>query len=343
VLSLPLRQSDDCQAVVTLERASDEAFSLEDAETLRLTTDLCGPRLLDLHGRDRWVGARLAVKSRDALGHIVGPKHTWAKLLALAVLGVAAFLTFAEGDYTAEGTFALEAIDRRVLPAPYDGRVKEILAKPNQFVRANRDILGQLDTTDLDHRLSALRDEQFSYQKQVAAAQRDGETAKEQIAASKVRALQSQINLVQHQIDQATLRSPIDGVVISEDLERRIGTLGPVQAGDVLFEVAPLEALWADLFIPEDAIADVAVDQRGELAAAANPSLRVGFNVERIHPVAEVVDRKNVFRVRVRLDRTEPWMRPGMEGVGKINLGRAPYGWLWTRRVVNWVRMKLWL
>jgi hypothetical protein len=32
-----------------------------------------------------------------------------------------------------------------------------------------------------------------------------------------------------------------------------------------------------------------------------------------------------------------------MEGVAKIDLGRRSYAWIWTRRIVNWVRMKLWL
>jgi hypothetical protein len=32
-----------------------------------------------------------------------------------------------------------------------------------------------------------------------------------------------------------------------------------------------------------------------------------------------------------------------MEGVGKIDLERRSYGFIWTRRMINWVRMKLWI
>jgi len=35
-------------------------------------------------------------------------------------------------------------------------------------------------------------------------------------------------------------------------------------------------------------------------------------------------------------------MRPGMEGVAKISIDRRHLVWIWTRRLVNWVRMKLW-
>jgi hypothetical protein len=36
-------------------------------------------------------------------------------------------------------------------------------------------------------------------------------------------------------------------------------------------------------------------------------------------------------------------MAPGMKGVAKIHVGRRSYAWLWTRDLVNWVRMRLWV
>lgn len=62
-----------------------------------------------------------------------------------------------------------------------------------------------------------------------------------------------------------------------------------------------------------------------------------------IEPEAEVVDGENVFRVRVELDEQPAWLRAGVEGVAKIDVGRRRYAWMWTRDAVDWVRMKLWL
>jgi hypothetical protein len=36
-------------------------------------------------------------------------------------------------------------------------------------------------------------------------------------------------------------------------------------------------------------------------------------------------------------------MRPGMEGLAKVDVGKRSYAWIWTRTLVNWVRMQLWL
>ena len=53
----------------------------------------------------------------------------------------------------------------------------------------------------------------------------------------------------------------------------------------------------------------------------------------------------NVFKVRVLIDdkATKPWMKPGMEGIAKVYVDQRRYAWIWTHRLVNWVRMKLWL
>jgi hypothetical protein len=129
--------------------------------------------------------------------------------------------------------------------------------------------------------------------------------------------------------------------VVEGDLKRRIGA--PVKTGDVLFEVTPLDSLRAVLHVAEDQITDIRVGQRGYLATASYPGQRIGFEVERVNPIAEIVKQENIFKVRVRLSELYPWMRPGMEGVAKIDIDKRPYAWIWTRKIINWVRMKLWL
>ena len=104
----------------------------------------------------------------------------------------------------------------------------------------------------------------------------------------------------------------------------------------------------------EDLIADVAeVDNaarasgaqaRGDLATTLHPGIHLPFVVERINPVAEVVSDKNVFKVRVRLlDTKGAMLKPGMEGAARIDIDTRRYAWIWTRRLVNWARMKLWM
>jgi multidrug efflux pump subunit AcrA (membrane-fusion protein) len=123
-------------------------------------------------------------------------------------------------------------------------------------------------------------------------------------------------------------------------LNRQIGA--PVKTGDALFEIASLESLRAQLMVPEDQIANIQLGQKGTLATVSYPSRKIAFVVERINPMAELANERNVFKIQVKLTQMYPWMRPGMEGVAKISVGRRTYAWIWTRKFVNWMRMKFW-
>ncbi len=66
--SLPLRLHGEVVGVVTLERTPDHPFTIDELEFLRLTCDLCTPRLLERFDQDRWFGARLATQTCGRLG-----------------------------------------------------------------------------------------------------------------------------------------------------------------------------------------------------------------------------------------------------------------------------------
>jgi biotin carboxyl carrier protein len=341
VLSLPLRRNEDVTAVLTLERPPEKAFSLDEIETIRLACELCTSRLVDLYENDKWIGAAIAARTRGFLAKLVGPKHTWAKVAAILCFGAILFLIFAKGQFRPDAPFVLEATYQQVVPAPFDGYIKSVQVEIGDPVTGGSSVLAGLDTAELRLSLAAAKAERVGYLKQASAAMRDGEIAQAQIAQADADKAQAQIELLEYQISQASLVSQISGVVVKGDLKRQIGA--PVKTGDVLFEVCPLEALRAQLMVPEDEIYDIEFGQEGYLATASYPGQRIKFRVERINPIAEVVNQRNVFKVRVQLLQRYPWMRPGMEGVAKVSVGKRRYVWIWTRKIVNWIRMKLWL
>lgn len=340
VLSVPFRQAGEARGALTLERESSKSFNLEEIEAIRLACELCTARLLELYEHDHWIGARAVAKARSALATLVGPKYTWMKILGILIFGVILFLIFGKGQFRAEAPFVVEATYQQVVCASFDGYIKGVNVEVGDTVKENETTLAELDTAELRLQLAAAKAENAGYLKQVAAAMRDGETAQAQIAQANSDKAQAQIDLLNYLIEQGRIISPISGAVVKGDLKRQIGA--PVKKGDVLFEVTPLESLRAELLVPEDLIFDIAIDQEGYLATVSYPSQRLKFIVERINPMAEVVGNRNVFKVRVRLLETRSWMRPGMEGVAKVSIGKRRYVWIWTRRFVNWLRMKLW-
>ena len=341
VLSVPIRQGSEVSGVVTLERAPEEPFTVEEIETIRLACDLCTPRLLELQRKDLWIGARAAAALRDKLSTVMGPQHTWVKVWACLTLILAGWLIFSKGDYRIEAPFVFEATVQQSVVAPFDTFIKRVSVEPGDVVLAGETILGVLDTSELRLRLASLKAEQLGYQKQRAASMRDGKTAGAQIAQAQSDKLAAGIRLTEYHSDQAMLVAPITGWIVSEDLKRRLGA--PVETGDVLFEIARIDSLRADLYVPEASIAQVEAGQTGELVSVGRPDQKIRFTVERINPIAEVVNQKNVFNIRAKLLNEADWMRPGMEGLAKISVGKRRTVWIWSHRLTNWLRMKLWI
>ncbi len=382
VLSLPLRRDGKVTAVLTIERAIDKPFTLDEVETLRLMCDLIAARLIELSETDRWFGAKLAAGTRKGVAVALGSEHTWLKLIMLAVLGFLCFAIFVKGPDRIDATCTIEATERQVITAPYQGYLFEIgtdvafidelqkadaaaiaadpaavkkfdpnkkyYIKNGSKVRKGQ-VLARLDTAELALKIANARAELASHTTEANQALRDGKKAEEQIALAKADQVKAQINLLEYQRKQSEIVALIDGVIVKgTDLEQRIGV--PVDPKTELFEIAPLETVRADLAVPENRIADVLANSTGELALAAKPGTYFTFEVERINPVAEVVDQANIFKVRatltdqdlLKLALKEDWLKLGAKGVAKIEVGRKPYGYLWTRDLVNWLRMKLW-
>jgi hypothetical protein len=341
VLSLPLRRDGQVAAVVTLERPVEKPFSPEQVETIRLACELCTARLLELHENDRWLPAIVEARSRNFLSKLVGTSHAWLKLAVILICCGIIFLITGKGQFRSEAPFVLEATIQQVIPAPFEGYIDKINIEVGQPVDANQTVLGELDTAELRLKRAEAVAEQASYDKEANAALRDKDSSKQQIALANADKVRAQIELLEYQISRARLISPISGIIVQGDLKRKIGA--PVKTGEILFEVCPLESLRAQLLVPEDQIIDIQVGQQGYLAAASYPGNRIKFVVERINPIAEVVSQRNVFKVRVQLLEMYPWMRPGMEGVAKVDIGKRHYAWIWSRKIINWIRMKLWI
>ncbi len=96
------------------------------------------------------------------------------------------------------------------------------------------------------------------------------------------------------------------------------------------------------LNVDERDIAEVASGQQGELALSAISGETMPFTVTKVTPVSVVEDGNNFLRVEARLGQSSERLRPGMEGIGKIHIERRKLAWIWTHRLVDWLRLWVW-
>ncbi|MFW6336890.1 MAG: efflux RND transporter periplasmic adaptor subunit, partial [Phycisphaeraceae bacterium] len=268
MVSLPLRKAGEAMGVLTVERSPNKPLRAGDVAVLRLIADLCTPRLLELDSRDRWVGARAANATKKLASKAVGREYTWAKLGIAGVLGAVVFLTVVHGADRIDAPFRIEAAEKRIVPVPFDGYLERVHVEPNDRVQAGG-LRAELQVDELDRELNQLEPKRAEFLAQAATARTQGKIAESQIARARAEQVAARIDLIQYRIDRTRVTAPIDGVVLRGDLRQQEGR--SVSRGDVLFEVAPLEYLRADLKVPEHRISDMKVGQEGELATAAAP------------------------------------------------------------------------
>ena len=82
--------------------------------------------------------------------------------------------------------------------------------------------------------------------------------------------------------------------------------------------------------------------QRRRAPLDRRPDAALPFTVRRVVPVAEARDGHMVFHVDARLDATAHGLRPGLEGLAKIEVGDTQLAWIWLRPLLHWLRIELW-
>ena len=115
---------------------------------LRVLCDQAARRLGDLKRRDRWFGARAASALKDGLARLVGPEHTFAKVMGIILCAALAFLLFGKLSYRVEAPFVLKTDDLAYVPAPFDGYIREVKVKIGDAVKKEAPLLS-LDTREL--------------------------------------------------------------------------------------------------------------------------------------------------------------------------------------------------
>jgi biotin carboxyl carrier protein len=337
--TIPFATNGHLLGAITLERTLEQPFDAATVELVETVAALVGP-LLDIKRReDRWLLSKIWQSLSTQWGKLVGPHHGSYKLTALLLSAVLIFLSFAEGDYRVTARAALEGAVQRAMVAPLDGYVAKASVRAGDVVQQGEPLF-KLDDRDLQlERLKwASQREQFMRQYRDALAH--GERAQVRIVKARLDQAEAQLALVEEQLARIQGIAPFDGVVVSGDLSQSLGA--PVEKGQVLFEIAPLEQYRLVLQVDERDIGVLAKDQAGQLVLASGASAMLPFSVAKITPVSEVVEGRNTFRIEAQLNKTPHLLRPGMEGIGKITIGRRKLAWIWTHSLTEWLRLQLW-
>ena len=218
----------------------------------------------------------------------------------------------------------IQPVLRRFIAAPHEGVLEKNLVQNGDLVSEGQ-VVANLEGRQLRIELAGLEAELMGTSKRRSAAMASNQIADAQISLSEMKKLKSQIQLVNDKLKNLEIRSPIDGIVVAGDLEKVEGA--PVEMGQTLFEVGPLDKMLAEISIPENEIPYVHPGMNINIKLNAYPFKTWVGTVAKIHPKTEIRNLESVFIAEVELDNIEMKLKPGMKGQAKVKSDAYPIGW----------------
>lgn len=272
------------------------------------------------------------------LGRPARPRRgPWRPLLAAAALLLVAAL-FIPFPHRLSAPLTLVPESRRVVTAPFDGILAESKVERGERVTAGQ-LLVRLEDRELrlEHERLLAEAERVGRERDVALAA--GKAAEAELKRLEAERARLTAEVIAERLRRVEVTSPIDGVVTTDELDRAVGA--PVQAGDPLFEVAPLDAMTVEIALPAREIGYLGEAPLAELHLEAFPDWSLSLPVERVSPKATLREGENVFLLEVTLDNADGRLLPGLRGEAVMEVGEEPLWWLLFH--APWERVERWL
>jgi len=340
LMAFKLGDSDDVQFILVLERDQGQRFMPAQVDAIEQSVKHVGA-LLAQTSRSELTMAKLAklsllAKKRELLQFT---QWTGRQMLGAAASVALILSLIIPVTHRVSADAYIEASDRQVLVASQTGFIKSANARAGDVVEKGA-VLATLDGAELQLEADKWRSEQSKNQQAYAQAL----AIHDRIELSRLRAdrkrIDAELSLIEQRLNRSELRAPISGVLMAGDWTQALGA--PVTAGDVLFEIASAEQYQLVIEVDEHDIAYIQPQQLAELRMTALPATVWRATLDDVMPVAVSEQGRSGFRVLAKIDGDASALRPGMQGVGKVHIGKRSLFWVYTHRLANRLRYMAW-
>lgn len=339
ICTLPLIKNSKAIGALLLERTADKPFSAETVAQCEQIGLLLGPVLEARRRDERALPLKILDSMQGWCAKLFGPRHLPLKLGAVLSAMLVTWLSLASATFSISNESVLEAAICRWVVAPQDGYIASVSVRAGDYVREG-DLLATLDDQELRLEKQKWQSQRAQLFREYRKAMAGFDRAEVAILHAKRAQAEAQLKLVERQLARVKLVTPFSGLVVKGDLDQALGS--PVKRGEVLFEVAPTNEYRVVLKVDDRDIGLVSLGQRGQLKLSGMPDRSINITIDRLTPVSSTEGGRNFFRVEAVMDTHSDLMRPGMEGIAKIEIGREKLLWIWTRRLVDWLRLIAW-
>ncbi|MDO8262786.1 MAG: efflux RND transporter periplasmic adaptor subunit [Gallionella sp.] len=339
VCTVPIANLGAIVGAVTAERDSNDPFSAQQIAQLEQVVALVGSLLALKRDSQRPWRKQAWEMLRKIRARLTGPGEHQLKLMVGGGVLAGIILLLIPMPYHVSAPARLEGAIQRALVAPVDGFIQQVSVRPGDSVTEGQ-VLAELATQDLLLEQRKWESELAQHENTYGAALAQNDRSQLIVYQAKVAESQAQLELVESQIERTRIKAPFNGIVISGDLSQSLGA--PIQRGDVVMVIAPRDRYRLIVEVDERDVADIKPGARGRISLAALPGEALSFRTERVAPVAVTRVGRHFFELEGKLDVNTPELRPGLQGVAKIDAGKHTLAWALSHRFLVWLSLTLW-
>jgi multidrug efflux pump subunit AcrA (membrane-fusion protein) len=339
VATLPLNSSGKVFGAITLIGGENTQLTEKTLDLCQQILSLLTPFLALKREQERGLLPRVADSIGNGLGLLFGIRFLKTKLLVALLAAAVTTAGLVEADFRITANAVLEGEVQRVVAAPMSGYLLSSAVRAGDTIRKG-DVMASLNDAELNLELARLNGGLQKSRREYREAQSVRDLVGVRVIKEQINQILAEIDLVETQLASIHMTAPFDGVVIEGDLSQSLGS--PVERGETLFKIAPLDDYRIILKVDEREIGYIEPGQAGSLTLSSLSQQSMPIEVKRITSVAKAEDGANFFRVEAALPESTGALRPGMEGIAKVNAGRERILWIWTREFVDWFRLWAW-
>jgi len=339
ICTIPLRYRDQYVGAICLERPEKQGFDHSVIQHAEKIAELIGPLLYVLHQEQRSTVRRLMDHVNETKIKLFGREKPAAYILGVSFFTLLVFFSFFPGSYRVTANVIMEGSSQRIMAAPVDGYIAIANKRAGDVVKAG-DLIATLDDKDLKLEAIQLKSQRQQLQRKYRSSLASRDRSKVNILNAQINQANANLELVTEQLSRLQLIAPIDGMIIEGDLTQSIGS--PVSRGDVLFKISPAGDYRVILNVDESDISQIEIGQTGQLALSAIPDKRLDITVSNITPISSSKNGHTFFRVEAKLTTKDQQIQPGMEGVGKVEVGDRNLIWIFTHKAMDRIKLMFW-
>jgi RND family efflux transporter MFP subunit len=236
------------------------------------------------------------------------------------------------------GTAVVAPQSVATLAAPVEGTIANVYAREGQHV-SRGEVLATMDDWAWRNQLTAA---QAKYE--AAMLEMQGDLARHSAQAGEDRTqadyLHAEMERTRLRIANAQLRSPIDGIVMTPDLQNAAGE--HLDAGATFAQVLDLASARINIAVDQQDANLVRAGQSAAIKLNTFPGRTLRGQVFSVSPEAQAAGDDRVFYAHVLLPNGNAELRTGMDGRAKIFAGYRPAGFVLLRGPALWIWKQLW-